>query len=75
MQLSTIFITHDVEEALLLSDTVYILTGKPAQITATVNVMPPRPRDGRFPVSLEFAAQKQEILKAIDPCIFPLEPR
>jgi ABC-type nitrate/sulfonate/bicarbonate transport system ATPase subunit len=75
MQLSTLFITHDVEEALLLSDTVYILNGKPAKITTSVNVMPPRPRDGEFSVSLEFAAQKREILEAIDPCIFPPEPR
>jgi ABC-type nitrate/sulfonate/bicarbonate transport system ATPase subunit len=75
MKLSTLFITHDVEEALFLSDTVYILNGKPAKITASVNVMPPRPRDDGFSVSLEFAAQKQEILEAIGPCIFPPESR
>jgi ABC-type nitrate/sulfonate/bicarbonate transport system ATPase subunit len=75
MRLSTLFITHDVEEALLLSDTVYILNGKPAKITAAFRVMPPRPRDGGFPVSMEFAAQKREILEAIDPCIIIPETR
>jgi ABC-type nitrate/sulfonate/bicarbonate transport system ATPase subunit len=75
MKLSTLFITHDVEEALLLSDTVYILNGKPAKITAAVDVMPPRPRDGEFSVSLEFSAQKREILAAIGPCIFSPESR
>jgi ABC-type nitrate/sulfonate/bicarbonate transport system ATPase subunit len=75
MQLSTLFITHDVEEALLLSDTVYILNGKPGQITADFRVLPSRPRNGEFSVSAEFTTQKQEILKAIDPCIFPPESR
>lgn len=75
IKLSTLFITHDVEEALLLSDTVYILNGKPAKISTAFNVKPPRPRDGGFSVSLEFAAQKREILEAIGPCIFPPESR
>jgi len=65
MGLSTIFITHDVGEALLLSDTVYILNGKPGKITSTITVQPPRPRDRGFPFSPEFAAQKQEILRLI----------
>jgi ABC-type nitrate/sulfonate/bicarbonate transport system ATPase subunit len=75
MKLSTLFITHDVEEALLLSDTVFILNEKPAKITAAFSVKPPRPRDGEFAVSLEFAAQKREILEAIDPCIILPESR
>jgi len=65
MGLSTFFITHDVEEALLLSDTVYILKGKPGIITNIFEVLPPRPRNRDFIVSQEFAAQKKEILKAI----------
>jgi len=65
MGLSTIFITHDVEEALLLSDTVYILNGKPGKITAAIAVQPPRPRDRGFSFSPEFAAQKREILRLI----------
>ena len=67
MGLSTIFITHDVGEALLLSDTVYILNGRPGRITSAVTVQPPRPRDRDFPFSPEFAAQKREILRLIGP--------
>jgi ABC-type nitrate/sulfonate/bicarbonate transport system ATPase subunit len=66
MGLSTIFITHDVEEALLLSDTVYILNGKPGTITSAIAVQPPRPRDRSFPFSPEFAAQKHDIFLSID---------
>ena len=65
MGLSTIFITHDVEEALLLSDTVYILSGKPGKITSVINVQPQRPRDRDFPFSPEFADQKRQIIVSI----------
>ena len=65
MELTTLFITHDVEEALLLSDTVYILNGRPGKITAAVEVRPPRPRDRDFSVSAEFAEQKRAILERI----------
>ena len=65
MQLSTVFITHDVEEALLLSDTVHILNGKPGKITGIFNVQPRRPRSREFIVSQEFSTQKRAILEAI----------
>jgi ABC-type nitrate/sulfonate/bicarbonate transport system ATPase subunit len=65
MSLSTIFITHDVEEALVLSDSVYVLTGKPGRISRRLDVLPPRPRSRDFPVSAEFSAQKKVILEAI----------
>ncbi|MCL2805171.1 MAG: ABC transporter ATP-binding protein [Treponema sp.] len=57
MKISTLFITHDVEEALALSDTIYILNGKPGCITKKIDVK--RPQNG------EFAEQKQMILEAI----------
>jgi ABC-type nitrate/sulfonate/bicarbonate transport system ATPase subunit len=65
MGLSTFLITHDVEEALFLSDTVYILNGKPGVITNVFEVPFPRPRTRDFVVSGEFAGRKKEILEAI----------
>jgi len=65
MKLSTIFITHDVEEALLLSDTVYILNNKPGKITHRIEVSPCRPRNRDFSVTAEFVQQKRIILEAI----------
>jgi len=38
MNLSTFIITHDVEEALTLSDEVYVMTGKPGRITGKFTV-------------------------------------
>jgi ABC-type nitrate/sulfonate/bicarbonate transport system ATPase subunit len=65
MTLSTIFITHDVDEAILLSDTIYILNGKPGKISNAVEVLPSRPRDSGFQLSSGFASQKQNIFEAI----------
>jgi ABC-type nitrate/sulfonate/bicarbonate transport system ATPase subunit len=65
MGLSTLFITHDVEEAVTLSDRVYILNGKPGRITHCLDILPPRPRSRGFPTSAEFAGYKRTILGAI----------
>ena len=64
--LSTLFITHDIDEALTLSDRVYILNRKPAQIILTLDMQPPRPREKTFSLSPEFAAYKRRILDALD---------
>jgi len=65
MKVSTLFITHDVEEALFLSDTVYILNGKPGIITHKIDVQPHRPRDDGFSVTTEFAQQKKFIMNEL----------
>jgi ABC-type nitrate/sulfonate/bicarbonate transport system ATPase subunit len=65
MRLSTVFITHDVEEALTLSDEVYILTGKPGRISGRIAVKPPRPRPKDFFLSPDFSRQKRIILEAV----------
>ncbi|RIW39381.1 ABC transporter ATP-binding protein, partial [Micromonospora endophytica] len=41
---SILFVTHSIEEALLLSDTVYVLTRRPATVAERVEVPFPRPR-------------------------------
>ena len=65
MCISSFFITHDVEEAIVLSDTVYIMNGKPGLITHKIDVQPPRPRETDFSVSKEFVDQKRIVLDAI----------
>jgi ABC-type nitrate/sulfonate/bicarbonate transport system ATPase subunit len=65
MKFSTLLITHDVEEAIILSDTIYIMNGKPGKITRTISVNPPRPREPNFSVSPEFSEKKRVILEAI----------
>ncbi len=41
---TVLLITHDIEEALLLADKIYVLTARPASIKAEVDVPLPRPR-------------------------------
>ncbi|TQM11039.1 ABC transporter ATP-binding protein [Pseudonocardia kunmingensis] len=42
---AVVFVTHDVEEAVYLSDRVVVLSGRPAGIGLTLDVDLPRPRD------------------------------
>ncbi len=42
---TVVFITHDLDEAIYLSDRVLVLTGRPGEITADVTTELPRPRD------------------------------
>jgi NitT/TauT family transport system ATP-binding protein len=48
---TVLFITHDIREAIYLSDRVLVLSGRPAVISTTLKIELPRPRnrhDGRF---------------------------
>jgi ABC-type nitrate/sulfonate/bicarbonate transport system ATPase subunit len=63
--LSAVFITHDVEEAIILSDRVYVLGGKPGTVSAVFDIAAPRPRPQDFSLSPEFAKLKNTILNAV----------
>ena len=65
MKLSVIFITHDVEEALILSDTVYVMNGIPGAIIKKLAVLPPRPRARDFSTSVQCSEQKRAILEEL----------
>jgi NitT/TauT family transport system ATP-binding protein len=40
-----VFVTHDIEEAIYLSDRVLVLAGAPARVTEELTIELPRPRD------------------------------
>ncbi|MFZ5974460.1 MAG: ABC transporter ATP-binding protein [Bacillota bacterium] len=65
ISMSTLFITHDIDEAILLSDRIYIMTGPPGIIAHELAIDAPRPRGGEFLVSDTFVAYKREILKML----------
>lgn len=66
LKLTTLFITHDIDEAILLSDRICILAGQPGRIAAELTIKPPRPRDLAFSLSEEFLAYKREILSLLE---------
>lgn len=65
IRLSTLFITHDIDEAILLSDRIYLLTGQPGRITGEIVIDEPRPRGREFSLSPEFLAYKKQILQSL----------
>ena len=65
IKLSTIFITHDVDEAILLSDRIYLLGGKPGTITDEIVIAEPKPREKDFNLSEAFLRYKREIISKI----------
>ena len=65
IELSTLFMTHDIDEAILLSDRIYLLSGKPGHITAELNLhKESRPR-GDFTLTSQFLEYKKEILSLL----------
>lgn len=66
IKLSTLFITHDIDEAILLSDRIYLLTGKPGEITKEIVIKEPKPRRKDFNLSEEFLQYKREIISHLE---------
>ncbi len=63
---TVLLVTHDVEEALTLSDVVFVMSDRPGQVLARIPVHLPRPRDLDTTTSPEFAALKAEVLRALE---------
>jgi len=58
---SVLFITHDVREAILLSDCIYVFSSRPARVLRVVEVDLPRPRRQEH-LALERAVQLEQEL-------------
>ncbi len=66
IRLSTLFITHDIDEAILLSDRIYLLTGRPGRITQEIVIREPKPRRKDFTLTDEFLEYKRKILRHLE---------
>jgi NitT/TauT family transport system ATP-binding protein len=55
-QLTVVFVTHSIAEALLLSDRVVVMTPQPGRIAAVLDVDLPRPREEELEYEPEFVA-------------------
>ena len=66
IKLSTLFVTHDIDEAILLSDRIYLLTRKPGMITKEIVIREPKPRGKDFNLTEEFLNYKREIISHLE---------
>ena len=63
IDLSTLFITHDIDEAILLSDRIYILNGSPGEIKEEIIIKEKKPRAEDFYLTDRFLEYKREIIR------------
>jgi NitT/TauT family transport system ATP-binding protein len=63
-RMTVLFVTHSVDEALLLSDRVYVLSARPARVKEVLEVGLPRPRGLAQPRYRELHARIWSLLEA-----------
>jgi NitT/TauT family transport system ATP-binding protein len=57
-----LFVTHDIDEAIYLSDEIYVFTARPGRIKAHIDVALPRPRGQDAVTSSQFVELKRQLL-------------
>ena len=62
---TTIFVTHNINEAIFLSDQVFVMTSRPGKIAKIVDIPLERPRDLHMQVTPEFNALVEEVRDAL----------
>ena len=65
-RLSVLFITHDIDESIFLSDRIYVMTARPGKIKAELTVPLPRPRSPDMTTSkpyLDLKLQLRELIR------------
>ena len=65
IRLATLFITHDIDEAILLSDRIYLFRGKPGTLTDKIIIDEPKPRRRDFNLTERFLSYKKQILSKL----------
>jgi NitT/TauT family transport system ATP-binding protein len=65
LRLSVLFITHDIDEAVFLSDRIYVMTARPGRIKSEMVVPLPRPRTPEMMSTPQFAAMVGSIRSLI----------
>ena len=75
MEKTILFVTHDVDEALLLSDEILLLSARPGRVLRRFTVDLPRPREPEMLADHNVAALKAEIMSMLWKEVGRHEPR
>lgn len=62
---TVMFITHDIEEAIYLSDRIYVLTGRPANVLREIQIDFERPRQKSILLSQKFLNYKKILMESL----------
>ena len=65
LKISVLFVTHDIDEAIFLSDRVYCMTARPGTIKAEITIPLERPRQQSMMMSSEFLALRRGLMSLI----------
>jgi NitT/TauT family transport system ATP-binding protein len=65
LRISVLFVTHDIDEAIFLSDRVYCMTARPGTIKAEIAIPLERPRQQAMMMSSEFLALRRGLMSLI----------
>lgn len=65
MQRTVLFITHSIDEAIFLSDRIYVLAPRPTEVTLEVKVRLPRPRTKEMRITAEYLELKEQLMNAL----------
>ncbi|MBB3900929.1 ABC transporter ATP-binding protein [Methylobacterium brachythecii] len=65
LKISVLFVTHDIDEAIFLSDRIYVMTARPGTIKSEIVVPLPRPREPSMTLSSEFLGLRRGLMSLI----------
>jgi len=67
IDITVVFITHDLDEAIYLADRILVLKANPGEVDEMIEVSVPRPRHSNQFISPEFLATKKRLEELIHP--------
>ncbi|MEM9257750.1 MAG: ABC transporter ATP-binding protein [Pseudomonadota bacterium] len=67
IEVTVVFITHDLDEAIYLADRILVLKAHPGEVTELIEVPVPRPRNADQCIGAEFLATKKRLEELIHP--------
>jgi NitT/TauT family transport system ATP-binding protein len=65
LRISVLFITHDIDEAIFLSDRVYVMTARPGMLKTAIDVPLPRPRKPEMVTSAGFMDLRGSLIRLV----------